>query len=368
VLVETEAAIVPTSPDDPEALIGRMRVEPLELHLAYDILDLIDPARGGDLLERVRALRSQIAMELGIVMPLVRTRDDASLSPGTYRILLHGVEVAQGQAPAERALALPAGDGSELRSLAIEETTEPVFGLQAFWIPLDARAAATATGATVVDRSAVVVTHLAEVVRRHAPDLLTRQQVQQLLEGVRYDEPLLANEVGSERLPLGLLHQVLRELLAERVPIRDLTRIVEAVATRSRETQHPEHLAAAARVVIGPAVLARLAPDRRLAVVTLDPAVEARCHEALRDLDGQLHLVLDPATTGHIVQQLQQALTTAAGAGLPLAVVCGQMLRRPLRRTIQSTGLDVEVIAYPELPPYLDLTQIGVIDDASVHA
>lgn len=361
-------AEVATSPDDPEALIGRMRVEPLELHLSYDILDLIDPARGGDLLERVRGLRQQIAMELGIVMPLVRTRDDPSLSPSSYRILLHGVEVAAGRAPAERVLALPAGDGTELRSIAIEETTEPVFGLQAFWIPVDARASASATGATVVDRSAVVVTHLAELVRQQAPELLTRQQVQQLLEGVRYDEPLLANEVGGDLLSLGLLHQVLRELLAERVPIRDLARIIEAVVTRARETQHPEHLAAAARSALGPALAARVAPDRRLAVVTLDPALEARCHEALRDVDGQLHLVLDPQLVGEVVGQLQQSLATAAGAGLPMALVCGQMLRRPLRRTLASTGIDLDVLAYPELPTYLELTQIGVIEHAPVTA
>ena len=365
---DVDGVDVATSPDDPEVLIGRMRVEPLELHLSYDILDLIDPGRGGDLLERVRALRAQIAMELGVVMPLVRTRDDAGLPPATYRILLHGVEVAVGRAPVDRVLALPAGDGSELRSLAVEETTEPVFGLQAFWVPLEARAAAAATGGTVVDRSAVIVTHLAEVVREHAPELLTRQQVQQLLEGVRLDEPLLANEVGADHLSLALVHQVLRELLEERVPIRDLTRIIEAVATRAREVQNPEQLAAAARVSIGASLTSKVAPDRRLAVVSLDPALEARCHESLRDVDGTLHLVLDPGVVARIVGQLQQALGAASAQALPLALVCGQMLRRPLQRTLRSAGVDLSVLAYPELPSYLDLSQIGVVDDAPVPA
>ncbi len=365
---EVNGVDVTASPDDPEVLIGRMRVEPLELHLSYDILDLIDPGRGGDLLERVRALRAQIAMELGVVMPLVRTRDDAGLPPATYRILLHGVEVAVGRAPVDRVLALPAGDGSELRSLAVEETTEPVFGLQAFWVPVEARAAAAATGGTVVDRSAVIVTHLAEVVREHAPDLLTRQQVQQLLEGVRLDEPLLANEVGADHLSLALVHQVLRELLEERVPIRDLTRIIEAVTTRAREVQNPEQLAAAARVAIGASLASKVAPDRRLAVVSLDPALEARCHEALRDVDGTLHLVLDPGVVARIVGQLQQALGAASAQALPLALVCGQMLRRPLQRTLRSAGVDLSILAYPELPSYLDLTQIGVVDDAPVPA
>src|SRR3712207_242488 len=181
-----------------------MRVEPLELHLSYDILDPFAPSRGGDLLDRVKSLRQQIAMELGIVMPFVRTRDDVTLPASTYQIMLHGVEVARGSAPVDRALALPAGDGTELRAIAVEETVEPVFGLQAFWIPNDARAAAAATGATVVDRSSVVVTHLAEVVRSNAAALLSRQHVQLLIEGLRVDEPLLANEVGTEALPLPL--------------------------------------------------------------------------------------------------------------------------------------------------------------------
>jgi flagellar biosynthesis protein FlhA len=366
--IEVEVAEVATSPDDPEALIGRMRVEPLELHLAYDILDLIDPSRGGDLLERVRSLRQQIAFDLGFVMPLVRTRDDAGLPPATYRIMLHGVEVATGRAPADRVLALPAGDGTELRGMAVEETTEPVFGLQAFWVPVEARAMASATGSTVVDRSAVVVTHLAEVVRQHAPDLLSRQQVQQLLDGVRYDEPLLVNEVGSDHLPLALLHQVLRELLAERVPIRDLPRILEAVASRSRETQHVEQLAAVARAAVGSAILARVAADRRLAVVTLDPALEARCHDGLRDVDGQLHLVADPDLISRIGADVQEAVGRARQLDLPLAIVCGQMLRRPLRRALAATGIDVDVFAYPELPSHLELTQIGVIDHDPIPA
>ncbi|MEX0836605.1 MAG: flagellar biosynthesis protein FlhA, partial [Nitriliruptor sp.] len=248
---DVEVAVARTSSDDPEALIGQMKVEPLELHLAYDILDLTDPARGGDLLDRVRALRQQIANDLGIVMPYVRTRDDVSLPPATYRILLHGVEVGRGTAPRDRVLALPSGEGHELAALGAEETVEPVFNLPAFWVPIEARGAAGAAGATVVDRSSVVVTHLAEVVRQHADELLSRQQVQMLVEGLRYDEPLLAGDIGSDLLPLPVFHAVLRRLLADRVPIRDLGRIADAVGSRASETRSVEHLASAARVALG---------------------------------------------------------------------------------------------------------------------
>ncbi len=360
------APALTTSPDDPEALVGEMRVEPLELHLAHDCLDLIDPARGGDLLERVRALRRQIALELGVVMPLVRTRDDVTLPPSTYRVLLHGVEVARGTAPADQVLALPAGDGSELRTLGGVDTVEPVFNLPAYWVPQHARGAASATGATVVDRSAVIVTHLAEIARSNAAELLTRQQVQLLVEGLRYDEPLLAGEVGTEVLPVALLGAVLRGLLAERVPIRDLVRIVEAVSTRARETRSVEQLVSAARTALGPAIVDRIAPDRRLAVATLAPELEAVLHESLRDVDGALHLVIDGERMNLLSEGIARCLASEQREDRPLAVVAGQMLRAPLQRCLTGMGIEVPVLAFPELPANIDLLPIGVIGNVNV--
>ncbi len=359
---------VAADPDDPEALVGQMRVEPLELHLSYDILDLIDAERGGDLLDRVKALRRQIAQELGIVMPFVRTRDDVTLAPGSYRILLRGAEVGRGLAPRDQVLALPVGDGAELAALGGTETTEPVFGLTAYWIPGGATAAAAATGSTVVDRSSAVVTHLAEAVRANAPELLSRQDVQLLVEGLRYDEPILANEVGSETLPLSLLHAVLRRLLAERVSIRDLGPIVDAVSSRSPETRSPDHLAAAARVAVGRAIVAKAAPDGRLAVLTLDPGLEARMHEALREVDGEVQLTLDPVTLDAFRRELTTQLTRAAGSGAPVALVCGQLLRRALARALRGMGVDAPVFAYAELPDDIQLTPTGVIAIAAAHA
>lgn len=360
-------ATVESTGDDPEALVSRMRVEPLELHLSYDALDLIDATAGGDLLERVRALRQQIAMELGLVMPYVRTRDDVTLPPATYRVMLHGVEVGRGEAPRDRALALPAGDGSDLRQLGGTETTEPVFGLTAFWITSDARPAAATTGATVVDRSSVIVTHLAEVVRANASTLLTRQQVQLLVEGLRADEPLLAGEVG-EQVPLPLLHHVLRELLSERVTIRDLAPIVEAVSGRLGETRNVEQLAGAARVAVGAAIVAKIAPEGRLAVVTFEPSFEAALHEALRDLDGQRHLALDPARLQALHDQAREAGEAAARSQQPLALVCGQMLRRPVQRALAAANLTLPVLAYPELPAHATIVPTGVISDAHAQA
>ena len=363
-----EAPTVAMDPEQPEALVNEMRIEPLELRLSYDILDLIDPAKNGDLLERVRSLRRQIAMELGVVMPFVRTRDDVSLPPSTYSIELRGTEVGRGTAPLDQILALPLGDGEALKALGGIETVEPVFGLKAFWVPEAARSSAAATGATAVDRSSVIVTHLAEVVRANAASLLSRQDVQTLIDGLRYDEPILANEIGSETLPLGLVHSVLRQLLSERVSIRDLSPIVEAIANRSAENRSIEHLASAARVAIGRSIVSRVAPGGQLAVITLDPALEAAMHEGLREVDGSMFIVLDGAVLDLVRREAEHHASEAARRQIPVAVVVGQPIRSPLQRTISGMGLDISVLAYPELPADTQMEPIGVIGVALAQA
>jgi flagellar biosynthesis protein FlhA len=252
------------------------------------------------------------------------------------------------------------GDGGDLRAMGGLRTVEPVFGLEAYWVPESARTAAAAAGATVVDRSSAVVTHLAEIVRGNAGSLLSRQDVSMLIEGLRYDEPILANEVGTDLLPLSTLQAVMRGLLDDRVSVRDISRIVEAVASKAMETRSVEALVTAARVALGTAIVGKLAPDARLRVVTLDPALEAGYHESLREVDGTTHLVLDPTRLERLRADAAAAL--AAAVGEPVALVCSLALRKPLHRTLASLGVDLPVVAYPELPGHLELIPIGVIE------
>jgi len=258
-------------------------------------------------------------------------------------------------------LALPLDAGASLRGLGVE-TVEPVFGLPAFWVPESARAQAAALGATVVDRSSAVVTHLAEVVRRHAAELLSRQDVQAMIEGIRYDEPLLAQEVGTDVLPLSTLQSVLRGLLDEQVPVRDLSRIVEVVATKSQQTRSVEQLVAAARVAVGGAIVSKLAPEGTLAVITLDPAFEASLLQDLREVDGETRLVVEPARVRSIRTDLEAAYA-APGEGVT-TLVCSQALRQPLHRLLESAGLAIAVLSYPELPAHARLVTKGVIGHA----
>jgi flagellar biosynthesis protein FlhA len=355
---------VTTNPDDPQALLAEMRVDPLELDLAYNILDLIDTANGGDLLGRVKALRRQIALELGFIMPMIRTKDAVTLGNDAYRIMLHGVEVGRGMAPRDRLLVLPQDSGTSFKSLGGTETVEPVFGLPAWWIPDSARTQAAALGATVVDRSSAIVTHLAEVVRRNAADLLSRQDVQAMVEGIRFEQPILAQEVGTDVLPLSALHGVLRGLLSEQVPVRDLARIIESVAVKSQQTRGIEQLVAAARVAVGSAIVAKLVADGMLAVITLEPSFEGSLLTDLREVDGEPRLVIDPARVRQIRTDLDAALAKP-GEGTA-AIIVTQALRRPLRRLLESAGIPTPVLSYPELPAHARLVTKGVI--GHVHA
>ena len=355
-----DAPEITISPDDPEALIADMHVEPLELHLAYDVLDLIDPLKGGDLLERVRSLRRSMANELGIVMPYVRTRDDVTLPAWSYRILLRGVEVGRGEAPPKQLLAIPMGDEQQFAAIG-QETTEPVFGLRAYWIPESSREAAATAGATVVDRPSAIVTHLGEIVRSHAASLLSRQDVQMLVDGLGEEQPLLANEVGSDVLPTHLLHSVLRGLLAERVPIRDLETIIEACSSIPAEGRNVPNLVSVARTALAPVIAARIAPLGDLAVLTLEPLLERSFHEALREADGDFHLVLAPEQSQQLQADLVEAATHGARSEHPFALVCGQALRRPLKRTVEMFGIDIPVLAYTEIPSHMSVHPIGVI-------
>jgi flagellar biosynthesis protein FlhA len=319
----------------------------------------------GDLLPRIKELRRQLAMELGFVMPHVITTEDVSLAPGEYRIAVWGVEVGSGRVPASSVLALPdpvQSDDGKLSRLG-ERVVEPVFGLVGFWVPDRERAAAAAAGATLVPRSAALVTHLAEIARRYAPDLLSRQHVADLVESLRNDEPLLANEIGSDRVPMALLHQVLRSLLSERVAIRDLPRIVEALSASSTPNRSPEVLADECRAILGAQIASTVAPEQRVAAILLVPDLEGRLLASVREVDGIGHLALEPDVIDVVRESIRAAWERLAG-GDPVVLVCAPALRRPLGRLLAAAGIELPTFAYRELPRHVTVTVTEVVGEA----
>jgi flagellar biosynthesis protein FlhA len=347
------------SPDSPEHLASEMRVEPLELEIAYDLIDLVDPGRGGDLLDRVRALRRKLALELGVVIPLVRTRDNLELPASTYAIRVHGVDVGRGEAPPGHVLVL--GDESTTGLPGIS-TREPVFGLPATWVPIEFRHQAEITGATVVDRASVITTHLAEVVRRNAGRLLGRQDVKLLLDVVKQSDPVVIDELNGSNVSTGEIQRVLQILLDEGVGIRDLVRIFEVISERSRITKDPEQIAESVRTAIGPAISASYAKDGRLPVLTLEPMVEHALAESLRAGDHGAYLALDPTTAETLALAVAREAEAAEMKGIEPVLVCATQLRPSLRRLLHAAAPRLPVLAYTELGQQLELDTIGVVN------
>ena len=333
-------------------------VEPLELELAPDLLDLLDPSGGGSLLERVRALRRRVADELGVVVPAVRSRDSVALPPSTYVVRVHGVEQARGTAPPGHALVL----GDDAAGLGGRPTTDPVFGLPAAWVPQSLADVLVGEGATVVDRASLVVTHLSEVVRAAAGDLLSRQDVSALVDAVKDVSPVVAADVGSaDGLTLVEVQRVLRDLLGEGVPIRDLVRILEAVTARSREDRSPDALLEAARRAVGPAVAAAASTDGRLPVLTLEPVLEHALLEQVRPGEAGAFLALDAPRLEALLDGVGEAVLVAERTGVRPALLCSAPLRLPLRRLVAPARPDLVVLSFAELGRATSVEPVGTV-------
>jgi len=363
-LEEQDAGAVQPGADPTEELLEEMRVDPLELEIAYGLMDLVDPARGGDLLDRVRSLRRKLALELGVVIPPVRTRDNIDLQAHEYVIRVHRAEVAHGTAPAGHVLVL----GERPPEVPGHDTVDPVFGLQASWVPLEYGTQAELSGLTVVDRASVLTAHLAEVVRSHAGSLLSRQDVKALFETVRRSDPVVTEEAQAAGITLAEVQSVLERLLDEQVPIRDLVRILEVMTERARMTRDTAVLVEAVRQALGPALTTALATDGALPAVTLDPLVEQALAEAVRPAEDGPVLDVDPSVLERLVDSVVRTVRDAEEQGRTPVVVVSARLRGPLRRVLRGVHRDLPVIAYPELARNLRLDTMGVIDLAQPAA
>jgi flagellar biosynthesis protein FlhA len=357
-----DAATVPDppSPDSPEVLLTEMRVDPLELALAPDLIDLVD-ASGGDLLDRVRALRRKVALDIGIVMPPVRTRDDLTLPLSTYAIRISGVEVARGQAPPGTVLAI----GEGLASLPGRPGQEPVFGLEGKWVPAELRHQAELAGATVVDRASVLITHLAEVVRGHASRLLGREDVRALADVIKRTHPVVVEELTPVLLSLGDVQRVLANLLDEAVPIRDLVRIFEALSIAAKTSTDPDRLTEAARAARGPARALPYIHNGTLPVLTLDPRFEQSLLESLHPGEGGPRLVIDPNRAEGLIGDAARVAESAEAQGLVPVLVCSPQLRLPLRRLLRVAVPRLPVLSYTEISgSSAQIESIGVVSGA----
>ena len=355
-----EAATLSSEEDPNERLMQDMRVHPLEILLAPDLVDMVSGA-SDDLLARVRSLRHKIAMELGIVIPPVRTRDNVELPPATYAIRIAGVEAGRGTAPSGKLLAL----GDYLDALPGTSTVEPVFGLAGKWIPTEMRHSAEMTGATVIDRVSVLVTHLSSIVSANAARLLTREDVRVLTEGVRKQSPAAVEELIPGLMSLAEVQRVLQGLLEEQVPINDLPRIYEALALRAKVSTEPEALVETARQSLGPALAARFLDGTVLNVIMIDPLLEQSMLEDMRPAEGGTQIVMGQARLDAVLASVQTSVENAANAGRQAVLVCAPALRPAVRRLVAAPDGGVPVLSYREVTSAnIQIETVGVVRHA----
>ncbi len=340
-----EVALVQPQPDSTEVLLEQMRVPALEILLAPDLVDLVGGPGEHDLLTRVRALRRKTALEMGFVLPPVRTRDSVDLPHATYAVRMSGVNVGIGQAPAGRMLAL--GDG--LDSLPGTTVTEPVFGLPGRWIPAELRHDAEMAGATVVDRTSVLITHLSSIVADHAARLLGREDVRVLNEGLKATNPSVVEELVPSLLTLGEVQRVLQGLLAEGVPILDLARIYEALTLRAKSSTEPEALIEAARLAVGASIVERACSDGALRALTIEPVTEQTLLESLRTGDPGTMLALPPDQVERLLDAARTEVQKAEASGKEVVLVCSPAIRPALRRLVALAVPRLPVLSYSEV-------------------
>ncbi|GAA1498207.1 flagellar biosynthesis protein FlhA [Paeniglutamicibacter kerguelensis] len=358
VQAQNEAAV--PQKETTEDLIEKMRVHALEIQLAPDLVDVVNGG-GDDLLARVRALRRRVAMELGLVLPPVRTRDSVDLPPATYLIRIAGVEAGRGTAPRGKILAL----GDHLDALPGASVVEPVFGLAGKWVPAELRHNAEMAGATTIDRVSVIVTHLSSIVHTHAPRLLTREDVRVLTDSVREVNPAAVEELVPALLSLAEVQRVLQGLLSEGVPINDLQRIYESLSLRAKASTDPEGLIEAARGALGPAIAATHLEGNTLRVIMIDPVLEQTMLEGLRPSELGSQIMLDAHRLEAVLASVKDIVGQLENSGLSAVLVCAPALRPAVRRLVGGQGGGLAVLSYQEATVGgADIETVGVVRGA----
>ncbi|MGD0476362.1 MAG: flagellar biosynthesis protein FlhA, partial [Candidatus Velthaea sp.] len=341
-----------------ESVVPLLAYDPMELEIGFGLIPLVDVSQGGDLLERITMIRRHAARELGIVVPPIRVRDNLQLKPATYVIKIYGLEVARSEIMVSRLLAMNPGTATgDLEGIA---TTEPAFNLPAHWIAESARGDAEMAGYTVIDPTSVIATHITEVIKGHAPDLLGRQETSALLDNVKQHYPVVVDELVPHLLTVGEVQRVLQNLLRERIPIRNLLLILENLADGARVSKDTDFLTERVRVAMGRHICAEYAEDGLLSVITVDPRLETLLGEAVRRGEDA-YALLDPTTVARIYASLTRQMQTAQQSGLAPIVLSSPSVRLALKRLTERAAPSLVVLSYSEIAPGLRVESIGQI-------
>jgi flagellar biosynthesis protein FlhA len=355
-ITSTSPVEAPSSNDPMKDLL---QIDPIELEVGYALIPLVDERQGGDLLDRISMLRKQAAVELGILIPPVRIRDDIRLPSNEYVIKLRGSEIARSEVMPRFLMAL--NTGGVVSPIEGMDAVDPSFGMPARWIAVNRRADAEAYGYVVVEPSTVVATHLMEVLKTNAAELLGRQDVQEMVETIKKTHPALVDDIVPTKVSLGTLHRVLQRLLRERIPIRDLVTILEALGDSAETVKDPEALTENVRRSLSN-VIARLyaEPDGSVRGITVGPRLEQALMTLFSPRAGQLATqLLNPDSLAKLLRELNALSSSHALEGRLVPLVTPPSLRVGIRRLVEPVLPNLPVISLAELPPAITLNSVA---------
>ncbi len=361
--IEQEVAAEETEAEEirkPENVVSLLQVDPIELEFGYGIIPLADVNQGGDLLDRVVMIRRQIALELGTVVPIIRLRDNIQLNPNQYIIKIKGIQVTEGEILFDHYMAMNPGYVEE--EITGIPTFEPSFHLPALWITESQRERAESLGYTVVDPPSIIATHLTEVIRSHIAELLTRQDVQNLIDNLKETNPVIVDELVPKLLGLGDIQKVLQNLLSEGVSIRDLLTIFEVLADHATTTHDTDVLTEYVRQGLKRAISGRyFAPNETTQVITVDPKVEQDIMASIKQTEQGAYLTLDPERIKAIIASLEEEIKKVEEMGQTPIVVTSPIVRMYFKSMTQDYIKDLIVVSYNEIDSNVELSSVGMV-------
>ena len=343
----------------PENIVSLLQVDPMELEIGYSLIPLVDTGQGGDLLDRIVMIRRQCALELGLVVPTIRIRDNIQIKPNSYIIKLKGMEIARGELMLDHFLAM--NSGTVFEEIPGIETTEPAFGLPALWIPEAQREQAELNGYTVVDAVSVLATHLTEVIKQHASEILGRQETQNLIDNLAKTHQSLVQEVVPELLGVGEVQKVLAYLLDERISIRDMATIMEVLSDYARVTKDPEILTEYVRHAMSRQISAQVVQGNVLACITLDPALENKIVGGVQRTEHGSYVNLDPDSMRRMIASLNGEIEKMSNMGYPPVVLTSPAVRLYFRKLIARAVSGVTIVSHAEINQSVEIQILGVV-------
>lgn len=343
----------------PENIIPLLQVDPIELEFGYGIIPLADPNQGGDLFDRLVMIRRQIALELGMVVPMIRLRDNIQLEANKYLVKIKGTEVSEGNIMFNHYLAMNPGNvEGEIQGI---DTIEPAFGLPAKWVTEDNREKAEILGYTVVDPSSIISTHLTEIIKKHSYELLGRQEVKTLIDNVKETQSALVDELVPKLMSYGEIQKVLSNLLREKVSIRDLVTILETLADYCLITKDVNMLTEYVRQALGRTITRQYIPDKKAKVILLDPELEKLIMESIKQSEHGSYLSLEPNVTQVILNNLSGEIQKLVSIGEQPIVVTAPIVRYYFKSLTEQLIPDLIVLSYNEIDPDVEIQSVGAV-------